>query len=58
MYLAVALFLAIPEKQEDRLQVARKIYEVTSSYGHLGRIPDKKGSFSWEKTDKTNIFNK
>ena len=31
MYLAVALFLAIPEKQEDRLSVAKKIYEVTSS---------------------------
>lgn len=31
MYLAVALFLAIPEKQENRLEVARKIYEVTSS---------------------------
>jgi len=31
MYLAVALFLAIPEKQEDRMKVAQKIYEVTSS---------------------------
>ena len=31
MYLAVALFLAIPEKQEDRLAVAKQIYEVTST---------------------------
>ncbi len=31
MYLAVALFLAIPEKKEDRLKVAKQIYEVTSS---------------------------
>ncbi len=31
MYLAVALFLAIPEKDEDRMKVARDIYEVTSS---------------------------
>jgi len=31
MYLAVALFLAIPEKAEDRMRVARQIYEVTSS---------------------------
>ena len=31
MYLAVALFLAIPEKAEDRMKVARQIYEVTSS---------------------------
>jgi ribonucleoside-diphosphate reductase alpha chain len=30
MYLAVALFLAIPEKPEQRMQVARQIYEVTS----------------------------
>ena len=31
MYLAVALFLAIPEEKENRLQVARRIYEATSS---------------------------
>lgn len=31
MYLAVALFLAIPEKPEDRMEVARKIYEACSS---------------------------
>ncbi len=30
MYLAVALFLAIPEKPENRMEVARKIYEVCS----------------------------
>lgn len=30
MYLAVALFLAIPEKDEDRMRVAQEIYEVTS----------------------------
>ncbi len=31
MYLAVALFLAIPEKKENRLKVAREIYEATST---------------------------
>ncbi|MCF7847107.1 MAG: ribonucleoside-diphosphate reductase subunit alpha [Candidatus Gracilibacteria bacterium] len=31
MYLAVALFLAIPEKKKDRLKVAQQIYEVTST---------------------------
>ncbi|MCF7831170.1 ribonucleoside-diphosphate reductase subunit alpha [Candidatus Gracilibacteria bacterium] len=31
MYLAIALFLAIPEKKEDRLKVAKQIYEVTST---------------------------
>ena len=31
MYMSVALFLAIPEKKEDRMKVAMKIYEYTSS---------------------------
>jgi ribonucleoside-diphosphate reductase alpha chain len=31
MYLAVALFLAIPEKKSERLKIAKKIYEVCSS---------------------------
>ncbi len=30
MYLAVALFLAIPEKKENRMDVAKRIYEATS----------------------------
>ncbi len=47
-----------PRGIREMLGLNKPIYEVTSSYGHFGRIPDKKGSFSWEKTDKTNIFNK
>jgi len=31
MYLAVAMFLAIPEKKEDRVEMAKKMYEVCSS---------------------------
>ena len=31
MYLAVALFLAIPEKKEDRLKIVKEIYEATST---------------------------
>lgn len=31
MYLVIALFLAIPEKKEKRLELAKKIYEETSS---------------------------
>lgn len=31
MYMAVSLFLAIPEKKEDRLRVAKEIYDVTST---------------------------
>jgi ribonucleoside-diphosphate reductase alpha chain len=30
MYMSVALFLAIPEKPENRLQIALKIYEYCS----------------------------
>lgn len=30
MYMAVALFLAIPEKQENRFEIAKQIYDVTS----------------------------
>lgn len=31
MYMSIALFLALPEKEEDRIDVALKIYEMTSS---------------------------
>lgn len=31
MYLAIALFLAIPEKKSERVDIAKKIYEVCSS---------------------------
>ena len=40
------------------LSLNKPIYEKTSAYGHFGRTPDKSGSFSWEKTDKINIFSK
>ena len=30
----------------------------TSAYGHFGRSPEGNVSFSWEKTDKTNVFSK
>ena len=40
------------------LGLNKPIYEKTAAYGHFGRIPDNNGSFSWEKTDKSNIFNK
>ena len=29
---------------------------VTSSYGNFGREDGKNGEFSWEKTDKVDIF--
>ena len=40
------------------LSLSRPIYECTAAYGHFGRETESDGSFSWEKTDKSEIFNK
>jgi S-adenosylmethionine synthetase len=40
------------------LNLNRPIYEKTAAYGHFGRTPGDDGSFSWEKTDKINVFSK
>jgi S-adenosylmethionine synthetase len=45
-----------PRGIREMLELNKPIYEVTSAYGHFGRKPTSKGEFSWEKTDKTNIF--
>ena len=45
-----------PRGIRELLGLNKAIYEVTSSYGHFGRKPTNKGEFSWEKTDKINIF--
>ncbi len=45
-----------PRGIRELLGLNKPIYEITSSYGHFGREPTKKGHFSWEKTDKINIF--
>ena len=45
-----------PRGIREMLKLNNPIYEITSAYGHFGRIPDDKGSFSWEKTDKSNVF--
>ncbi|MFN8007269.1 MAG: methionine adenosyltransferase [Terriglobia bacterium] len=34
------------------LDLKRPIYLETAAYGHFGRKPGKKGTFSWERTDK------
>ena len=47
-----------PRGIREMLNLNRPIYEKTSSYGHFGRTPEKNGSFSWEKTNKTDIFSK
>ena len=47
-----------PRGIREMLSLDKPIYECTAAYGHFGRKPDSKGSFSWEKTDKTAIFKK
>ncbi len=45
-----------PRGIREMLGLNKPIYEKTSAYGHFGREPDKEGAFSWENTDKSNIF--
>ena len=47
-----------PRGIREMLGLNKPIYEKTAAYGHFGRVPDKDGSFSWENTDKINIFSK
>ena len=45
-----------PRGIREMLKLNNPIYEVTSAYGHFWRKPTNKGEFSWEKTDKTELF--
>ena len=45
-----------PRGIRELLKLNNPIYEVTSAYGHFGRKPTNKGEFSWEKTDKVDLF--
>ena len=47
-----------PRGIREMLGLNKPIYEKTAAYGHFGREPDDMGSFSWEKTDKSEIFSK
>ena len=47
-----------PRGIREMLGLNKPIYEKTAAYGHFGRVPEKDGSFSWENTDKINIFSK
>ena len=40
-----------PRGIREHLKLNRPIYARTTAYGHFGRLPDKDGGFSWEKTD-------
>ncbi len=45
-----------PRGIREMLKLNNPIYQITSAYGHFGRKPTDKGEFSWEKTDKVNLF--
>ena len=45
-----------PRGVRELLSLNNPIYEITSAYGHFGRKPTNKGEFSWEKTDKVDLF--
>ena len=45
-----------PRGIREMLKLNKPIYEITSAYGHFGRKPTDKGEFTWEKTDKINLF--
>jgi len=45
-----------PRGIREMLKLNNPIYEVTSAYGHFGRKPSNAGEFTWEKTDKSDLF--
>ncbi len=45
-----------PRGIREMLNLNNPIYEITSAYGHFGRKPTNKGEFTWEKTDKIDLF--
>jgi len=47
-----------PRGIREMLGLNRPIYQKTAAYGHFGRDPESDGSFSWEKTDKLDVFKK
>ena len=46
-----------PRGIREMLNLNKPIYQKTAAYGHFGREVESDGSFSWEKTDKSQIFN-
>ena len=47
-----------PRGIREMLKLNNPIYKPTSSYGHFGRNPGTDGTFTWEKTDLTDLFKK
>ena len=47
-----------PRGIREMLKLNKPIYAKTAAYGHFGRTPESDGAFSWENTDKTQVFSK
>ena len=45
-----------PRGIREMLKLNNPIYEITSAYGHFGRNASDKGEFTWENTDKIDLF--
>ncbi len=45
-----------PRGIREMLKLNNPIYETTAAYGHFGRKPTNNGEFTWEKTDKVELF--
>ena len=45
-----------PRGIREMLKLNNPIYEVTSAYGHFGRKATSKGEFTWENTNKIDLF--
>ena len=45
-----------PRGIREMLKLNNPIYEITSAYGHFGRKTSNKSEFTWEKTDKVDLF--
>ena len=45
-----------PRGIREMLKLNNPIYEITSAYGHFGRKPTSKGEFTWENSDKIDLF--
>ena len=46
-----------PKGIRKLLKLNNPIFKQTASYGHFGRMPDSKGSFTWENTNLVELFN-
>jgi len=45
-----------PRGIREMLKLNNPIYEITAAYGHYDRKPTSKGEFTWENTDKIDLF--